>query len=138
MFADNVKGFQHLGLPVTDLARSRAFYESLGFRPAFETTLLLDGKEILVLMLDLNGFILELYQLPAADLAEIRARRDGHIDHLALDVTDIDRAWQAAQAAGLQPLEDAPVYLPFWGKGCKYFTVRGPDGEKVEFNQIFA
>lgn len=138
MFTDNVKGFQHLGLPVTDLARSRAFYESLGFRPVFGTTLVLDGKEIPMVMLDLKGFILELYQLPAPDLEEIRARRDGHIDHLALDVADIDRAWEAALAAGLQPLEDAPVFLPFWEKGCKYFTVRGPDGEKVEFNQIFS
>lgn len=138
MFTDNVKGFQHLGLPVTDLARSQAFYESLGFRPVFGTTLRLDGKEIPMVMLDLKGFILELYQLPAPDLEEIRARRDGHIDHLALDVADIDRAWEAAQAAGLQPLEDAPVFLPFWEKGCRYFTVRGPDGEKVEFNQILS
>lgn len=138
MLTDNVKGFQHLGLPVTDLARSQAFYESLGFRPVFGTTLRLDGQEIPMVMLDLKGFILELYQLPAPDLEEIRARRDGHIDHLALDVADIDRAWEAAQAAGLQPLEDAPVFLPFWEKGCRYFTVRGPDGEKVEFNQIFS
>ncbi|MGQ9849051.1 MAG: VOC family protein [Aggregatilineaceae bacterium] len=138
MLTDNVKGFQHLGLPVTDLARSQAFYESLGFRPVFGTTLRLDGQEIPMVMLDLKGFILELYQLPAPDLEEIRARRDGHLDHLALDVADIERAWEAAQAAGLQPLEDAPVFLPFWEKGCRYFTVRGPDGEKVEFNQIFS
>ena len=138
MLTDNVKGFQHLGLPVTDLARSQTFYESLGFRPVFGTTLRLDGKEIPMVMLDLKGFILELYQLPAPDLEEIRARRDGHLDHLALDVADIERAWEAALAAGLQPLEDAPVFLPFWEKGCKYFTVRGPDGEKVEFNQILS
>lgn len=138
MLTDNVKGFQHLGLPVTNLARSQTFYESLGFRPVFGTTLRLNGKEIPMVMLDLKGFILELYQLPAPDLEEIRARRDGHIDHLALDVADIERAWEAALAAGLQPLEDAPVFLPFWEKGCRYFTVRGPDGEKVEFNQIFS
>ncbi len=136
MFAGNVQGFQHLGLPVTDIARSRAFYERLGFRAVFETTLPAEGGAIQVAMLDLSGFVLELYQLVGADLAGIAARGDGHVDHLALNVADIEQAWEAARAAGLTPLEDAPVFLPFWDKGCKYFTVRGPDGEKVEFNQI--
>jgi lactoylglutathione lyase len=136
MFAGNVQGFQHLGLPVTNIARSREFYERLGFRAVFETTLPAEGGAIQVAMLDLNGFILELYQLAGADRAEIAARGDGHVDHLALNVADIEQAWEAARAAGLTPLEEAPMYLPFWGKGCKYFTVRGPDGEKVEFNQI--
>ncbi len=136
MFAGNVQGFQHLGLPVTDIARSRAFYERLGFRTVFKTALPAEGGAIQVAMLDLNGFVLELYQLVGADLAEIATRCDGHVDHLALDVADIEQAWQAARAAGLTPLEDAPVFLPFWDKGCKYFNVRGPDGEKVEFNQI--
>ncbi len=136
MFAGNVQGFQHLGLPVTDMARSRAFYERLGFRAVFETALPAEGGAIQVAMLDLSGFVLELYQLVGADLAGIAARGDGHVDHLALNVADIEQAWEAARAAGLTPLEDAPVFLPFWDKGCKYFTVRGPDGEKVEFNQI--
>ena len=136
MFAGNVQGFQHLGLPVTDIARSRAFYERLGFRAVFETTLPAEGGAIQVAMLDLSGFVLELYQLVGAELAGIAARGDGHVDHLALNVADIEQAWEAARAAGLTPLEDAPVFLPFWDKGCKYFTVRGPDGEKVEFNQI--
>ena len=136
MFAGNVQGFQHLGLPVTDIARSRDFYERLGFRAIFETTLPAEGGTIEVAMLDLNGFVLELYQLTGADWVEVAARRDGHVDHLALNVADIERTWEAARAAGLTPLEEAPVFLPFWDKGCKYFTVRGPDGEKVEFNQI--
>lgn len=136
MFAGNVQGFQHLGLPVTDMARSRAFYERLGFRAVFETALPAEGGAIQVAMLDMSGFVLELYQLVGAELAGIAARGDGHVDHLALNVADIEQAWGAARAAGLTPLEDAPVFLPFWDKGCKYFTVRGPDGEKVEFNQI--
>ena len=136
MFAGNVQGFQHLGLPVTDISRSRAFYERLGFRTVFETTLPAEGGAIEVAMLDLNGFVLELYQLAGADLAEVATRRDGHVDHLALNVADIEEAWAAARAAGLTPLEEAPVFLPFWDRGCKYFNVRGPDGEKVEFNQI--
>jgi lactoylglutathione lyase len=26
--------------------------------------------------------------------------------------------------------------LAFWSKGCKYFNILGPDGERLEFNQI--
>jgi len=28
------------------------------------------------------------------------------------------------------------VYLPFWEKGCKYFYILGPDGERLEFCEI--
>lgn len=128
-----INGFQHLGLPVTDLARSRAFYTRLGFAPVMEKQLAVEGGTVQVLMLDLNGFILELYQLAGNEVAGIAARQDGHIDHLALDVRDIDGAFAAVQAAGLVPLEGAPVFLPFWEHGIRYFNVRGPDGERVEF-----
>jgi len=33
-------------------------------------------------------------------------------------------------------IEEQPVFLPFWEKGCKYFNILGPDGERLEFNQI--
>ena len=89
-----------------------------------------------VIMMELKGFVLELYQLVGDELAEVRGRVDGHIDHLALDVQDIERAFEDMRARGLTILEDAPVFLPFWDKGVKYFSVRGPDGEKVEFNQM--
>ncbi|MBL8133032.1 MAG: VOC family protein, partial [Anaerolineae bacterium] len=76
---------------------------------------------------------LELYQLPGTEGAEAAARSDGHIDHVALDVTDIDAAFAAARSMRLDLLQDAPVFLPFWEKGIRYFIVRGPDGERVEF-----
>ncbi len=138
MLKGNVRGLQHLGLPVTDLERSKAFYGQLGFTVAMTAELPADEGTIPVAMLALNGFVLELYQLPGVARDEIGARRDGHIDHVALDVADIERAFADARAAGLDPLEDAPVYLPFWEHGVKYFNVRGPDGEKVEFNQFLA
>jgi lactoylglutathione lyase len=128
-------GLQHLGVPVTNLEASRAFYKRLGFTEALLTELPTEQGTIHVSFLQLGNFILELYQLAGEELAEIATRRDGHIDHFALDVRDIDAAFAAVRAAGLMPLEDAPVYLPFWEKGIRYFVVRGPDGEKVEFCQ---
>ncbi len=136
MSEDNILGFQHLGLPVSDINRSQAFYSQLGFKAVMKTELPSNGDAVKVVMLELKGLVLELYQLVGPELAEVRGRVDGHIDHFALDVQDIDRAFEDVRASGLTPLEDAPVFLPFWDKGVKYFNVRGPDGEKVEFNQI--
>ncbi|MBL8131399.1 MAG: hypothetical protein JNL42_06045, partial [Anaerolineae bacterium] len=45
--------------------------------------------------------MLELYQLPGTEGAEAAARSDGHIDHVALDVTDIDAAFAAARSMRL-------------------------------------
>lgn len=136
MLEGNVRGLQHLGLPVTDLERSKAFYSQLGFKVVMTAELPSGDDAIRVAMMAIDGLVIEMYQLVGEERAEIGRRGDGHIDHVALDVADIDRAFEEVRAAGVEPLEDAPVYLPFWDKGVKYFNVRGPDGEKVEFNQM--
>ena len=95
------------------------------------------GGEIRLRFLKFNHLTLELVELPGEAKKEIGARGDGHIDHIALNVHDIDKAYAEMTAAGFKALEaDAPVFLPLWDNGTKYFTVRGPDGEKVEFSQI--
>jgi lactoylglutathione lyase len=133
----NLQGLQHLGLPVTDIERSKAFYMQLGFTETLRTEIQEDQDLIQVAMMEHENFTIELYQLGRERRQEIAGRGDGHIDHVALNVLDIDQAYAEIKSAGLEILEaDAPVYLPFWKNGVKYFTVRGPDGEKVEFNQI--
>jgi catechol 2,3-dioxygenase-like lactoylglutathione lyase family enzyme len=133
----NLQGLQHLGLPVTDLERSKDFYAQLGFTETLRTEIQEELNVIQVAMMEHENFTIELYQLGQERRQEIAQRVDGHIDHVALNVLDIDQAYAEIKAAGLEILEDdAPVFLPFWEHGVKYFTVRGPDGEKVEFNQI--
>lgn len=130
-----VTGLQHLGVPVTDIARSKAFYTQLGFHEAMVTPLHTEAGDIQVAMMKTGAFVLELYQLPNNALVEISTRGHGHIDHFALDVDDIQQVFDTVKAAGLVPLENAPIFLPFWDKGVYYFNIEGPDGEKVEFNQ---
>jgi len=91
---------------------------------------------IQVAMMKRDNVIVELYQLTGEELEELRSRSDGHIDHVAFDVKDIDLAFSEIEAAGFETIEDSPVFLDFWDNGCKYFAIRGPDGEKLEFNQI--
>ena len=132
----NLRGAQHLGIPVVDLAAARRWYvDVLGCQVLFATTFGDPGSEISVAFLERAGVVFELYQLPSVALAEVGARGDGHIDHIAFDVTDIEQAFAEVQAAGLDTIEPAPVWLPFFEWGVRYFAIRGPSGEKIEFNQ---
>ncbi len=137
LLKNNLNGLQHLGLPVTNLEASKAFYQELGFVEVMRTDLPGGAQPVQVAMLQLGSLTIELYQLVGLEHQEIASRRDGHLDHIALDVNDIELAFAEIQAAGFTVLEEnAPVFLPFWKNGVKFFTVRGPDGEKVEFNQM--
>jgi catechol 2,3-dioxygenase-like lactoylglutathione lyase family enzyme len=127
---------QHIGIPVTDIKISEAFYEILGFKNVMAATFEYNGDKGNVAMMKLNDMIIELYQMPEAELKEIRQRKNGHIDHVAFDVDDINVAFEEIKNNGFTILEDKPVFLSFWKNGCKYFNITGPDGERLEFNQI--
>jgi catechol 2,3-dioxygenase-like lactoylglutathione lyase family enzyme len=131
-----INRIQHIGLPVTDLEVSRAFYERLGFMSVMNSGFDYRGARGSVSMMKRGETVLELYQMPEAQLQEIRSRRDGHIDHIAFDVDDIEEAFAALKNAAFSIVEAEPVFLPFWKNGCKFFNVLGPDGERIEFNQI--
>jgi catechol 2,3-dioxygenase-like lactoylglutathione lyase family enzyme len=127
---------QHIGIPVTDLKVSEAFYRKLGFKNVMNSVFEFNGDKGLVAMMKLNDMIIELYQMPEAELKEVRERKNGYIDHIAFDVDDINETFQELKAAGFTILEEQPVFLSFWEKGCKYFNITGPCGERLEFNQI--
>lgn len=133
----NIKGLQHIGIPVTNLQKSVAFYEQLGFERVMRAQVLQDkDAPIEVGMIKLGKIVIELYQLSGVEWRELSSRTDGHIDHIAFDVEDVDKAFEEIIEAGFEIIEDKPVFLDFWKNGCKYFAIRGPDGEKLEFNQI--
>jgi catechol 2,3-dioxygenase-like lactoylglutathione lyase family enzyme len=127
---------QHIGIPVTDIKISEAFYERLGFKNVMGSSFDYNGGKGTVAMMQLNEMILELYQMPENELKEIRSRKNGHIDHVAFDVDDIDKTFEQIKAAAFSVIEEQPVFLSFWKNGCKYFNITGPDGERLEFNQI--
>ncbi|MGZ3873126.1 MAG: VOC family protein, partial [Mucilaginibacter sp.] len=129
-------GIQHIGIPVTELDASQAFYTRLGFISVMEAGFKHDGDPGTCVMMRRGTMLMELYQLPAHLLDEIRSRRNGHIDHIAFDVPDIAAAYAVLKQAGFNILEPEPVFLQFWQKGCKYFNITGPDQERLEFNQI--
>jgi catechol 2,3-dioxygenase-like lactoylglutathione lyase family enzyme len=131
-----INHLQHIGIPVTDIIISETFYNRLGFSKVMQSTFNDEGEPGTCIMLKNKAIILELYQLPDKKLKGITDRQDGHIDHITFDVDDIDVAFDVIKNASFTVLEEKPVYLPFWSNGCKYFNILGPDGERLEFNQI--
>lgn len=136
MSALQLSRIQHIGIPVTDLPRSQDFYQRLGFSKSMQANFTYQGDIGTAIMMQQGDIIIELYQMPKEQLAEIKKRQDGHVDHIAFDVPDIEDAFLFIQQNNFHILEDAPVFLPFWERGCKYFNILGPDGERLEFNQI--
>ena len=122
----HVTGLQHIGLPTNDMEKTLAFYESLGFRTAWRTV----NNGETVCFLSLAGVCIETYENGQA------AGAAGAIDHIALDVDDVEAAWEAVRAAGHTPLEDEVQFLPFWEEGVRFFNILGPNREKIEFSQM--
>lgn len=132
----NITGIQHVGIPVSDLEESVEFYESLGFETVMKSEIKEEDGSVHVAMVKLADIILELYQQYGEKVKETIMKKDGYIDHIALNVNNIDQVFQVLKYNGFQTIESSPVFLNFWDNGCKYFTIRGPMGEKIEFNEI--
>ena len=120
-------GLQHVGLPTNDLKKTLAFYEGLGFETVYLVKNEAAGED--VAFLRLQGLTLEVYENGKA------AMESGAIDHLAIDVTDVEAAYRLAQEQGYEIVSDGVEFLPFWENGVKYFILLGPNRERIEFNQ---
>lgn len=131
-----INHLQHIGIPVTNITASEAFYKRLGFTQVMQSQFKSENEPGTCIMMKNKKIIIELYQLPDQMLKGIKERADGHIDHITFDVDDIDMAYSSLKEASFGIIEPEPVYLPFWANGCKYFNILGPDGERIEFNQI--
>ena len=121
-FRKNVTGIQHLGIPTRNIRATMDFYRDLGFETIWE-----NGE---VAFMQLGTLVIETY------LAEETAQRNGAIDHVALKVNDIEAAWRDALACGYETQDTEINFLPFFERGVKFFTIIGPNREKVEFNQF--
>ena len=120
---DFTTGVQHIGIPTNNIEATIDFYLTLGFTIALRTQ---NGDEE-VAFLQLHNLIIETYQNRQA------AMLYGAIDHIAIDVKNIDELFKVAQRAQLTMLDTEVHGLPFWENGVKFFTIEGPNREKIEF-----
>ena len=123
---ENITGLQHIGLPVKDFDESLKFYTDLGFELVYRT----ENDGVPVGFLRKGNVTLETYYTPDP------AMKAGAINHIALDVKDINAMYDVAVERGYNIMEPGIVKLPFWSNGVAYFNVIGPNGETVEFSQM--
>lgn len=124
---DFALGLQHVGLPTNDLKATIAFYEGLGFETVYQVKNEAAGED--VAFLRLKNLTIEAYENGQA------AMQSGAIDHIAIDVDDVEAAYRLAQEQGYQIVSNGVEFLPFWQNGVKFFILLGPNQERVEFNQ---
>mgnify|MGYP002677473336 FL=1 len=120
-------GIQHIGIPTNDINKTIAFYKELGFETALQTI----NKEAdeKVAFLKLKTLVIETYENKAAKF------ESGAIDHVAIDVNDIEEVYQYISEKKLNTTNDTIHFLPFWKNGVRFFTIEGPNMEKIEFSQ---
>lgn len=126
-FAQYITGLQHIGIPTMDIEGTIKFYEQLGFEIAYETVNKQTDEK--VAFLKQGDLVIETYE--NKHVASI----NGAIDHVALNVTDIEAVFAQVKEAGYKMIDQEIQFLPFWDNGVRFFTIVGPNKEKVEFSQ---
>ncbi len=127
MLREQLNGIQHVGIPTNDIEATIEFYGKLGFEVALQTVN--EEANEKVAFLKLNNLVIETYENKAAKM------ESGAIDHVAIDVKDIEKVYELINQADLNTTRDTIDFLPFWENGVRFFTIEGPNKEKIEFSQ---
>ena len=134
----------HVGITVTDLDASLAFYcEVVGFelglrtRAAgawFDALTRNQGADIEIAMLRLDDFTLQLVQYHASGGATL-ALGHHHVGnpHLCIEVDDVDARHESISASGRH---DPTPIVDIMDTGIRSFYVHDPDGVPVELLQL--
>ena len=133
-FKSLITGLAHIGIRVHDLARSRQFYETLGFQ--FVTGPL--GPEPVAILAYPSGVVINLI-LNVPDSAAPNILMDGAekhpgYTHIALAVSHLNVVQTALADAGIA-LSGGPVTFP---DGSTSLFIRDPDRNVLECHQGLA
>lgn len=120
-------GIQHIGIPTNDIEKTIAFYKKLGFEVALQTVN--EEANEKVAFLKLETLVIETYENKEAKW------KSGAIDHVAINVKEIEEVYRYIEEKQLNTTNDEIHFLPFWEKGVRFFTIEGPNREKIEFSQ---
>ncbi len=125
-----ITGINHVGLRVRDLGISRAFYEQLGFE-------FIDGPigpEPVAILEHPSGVNINLVLNASEDapsdniLMDVAVKHPG-FTHVALEITDAEGAADEIKALGI------PITERVEHDGAKFFFIRDPDNNVIEFHQ---
>jgi lactoylglutathione lyase len=125
-----IRSIDHVGIRVTDEARTLAFYRQLGFEATFRA----DEARVVIVTnaagVELN-FIVNGSPAPAGRnvLMDLPEKHPG-ITHVALRVASIHQTITGLRSVGVQ-ITEGPVRL---GSGVSVF-IRDPDGNVIELRE---
>jgi len=124
-----VRKIEHVGIMVSALDKSIAFYEQTVGLAHLETITHTNGV-IRLAFLSFPGSPdteVELIEGFDGQLADA-----GRVHHVAFNVDDIEAEFVRIRALGVDSLDEQITSLP---NGSRYFFFNGPDGEALEFFQ---
>lgn len=149
VWADStVRGVDAIGITVSDMDRSLAFYtQVLAFKQVAEAEVLGEpyehltgvfGLRVQVVRLQLGDEFIELihYLTPRGrPIPESSHSNDRWFQHIAIIVTDMDKAYAHLRKHKVEHASPAPQRLPDWNPnagGIRAFYFRDPDGHYLE------
>ncbi len=136
-----VKEVRAIGSTVANLERSLDFYtQALAFKPIADVTFGDDYSElegvkptqIRIFTLQLGDEQIELMEyldLEGKPIPQDSQSNDLWFQHLAIVVSDLDRAYQHLKSFAIEPISTAPQTLP---NGIRAFKFKDPDGHDLE------
>ena len=120
-----LRDIDHVGIPCRDIDETISFYNKLGFETVLRTFNEKAGEK--VAFLKLGRLLVETYQTNASGIS-------GAIDHLAISVREIDECHEKMICNRVGSVSDIE-FLPFWEHGVRFFKIKGPNEESIEFIQ---
>lgn len=124
-----LRGWSHLALKVPQLAPVINFYEKLGFSICDDGSLETDDKTWQIIFMALGDFQLEIIE------SGKKQSGSGVLDHLALEVQDVNEALRLCRENNMTILTPLPKELSLFEHGIRYIMLEGAAGEKVELFQ---
>ena len=141
-----VIGVSHFGICVSDIDRSLAFYELLGFRfsrrrkvadSEVQRLLELDTLDVELVFVEQDGVRLELIHF-ARPAARPRAAVDFNVQgltHISLKVTDFDDTLDRLEQAGVSVKRH--TVGGYAEANCRFAFCTDPDGQRIELFGVY-
>jgi len=125
-----IQRINHIGLRVTNLEKSRSFYEKLGFIFLVGPI----GPEPVAIMEHPSGvninFILNSNDKETLNvLMDVADKHTGYT-HVALEINDLESVQKQLAELGY-PITEGPIVTP---EGAQFIFIRDPDSNVIEFH----
>ncbi|MBW4632624.1 MAG: VOC family protein [Iphinoe sp. HA4291-MV1] len=143
-----VSEVESVGMTVSDMDKAVDFYSQvLSFKKVSDVEVLgteyeqlqgLFGVRLRVVRMQLGNELIELteYLTPKGKPIPVDSRSNDHwFQHIAIVVSDMDKAYQHLRSFKVQHASTAPQRLPDWNKaaaGIRAFYFKDPDGHNLE------